>query len=723
MRNSPLQTWKSPPPEIGWSIDAAPRVRLGILFVVFALPLFAVAGRLVWLQVLIPERFQTAWTTTRESYESIPTDQGRILTRDGQVLAYDQPRYAIKVHYRWLEDPVDPVWLKARARDLLPKTERRNPQRIEEAQAQILEQREALWNRLAELTGRSLEELSRRRAEIQTRVETIAQQAEARRATRRALPALPEGSPWWSHVWRELSTPPERESTDPIIVTEELDSHAVLEEVPIDQIATIQAQPSRFPGVEIDVASKRIYPHGDLAAHIIGWRSEVNQDELKQRRVRFPEGDPLALEMGDQFGRSGLERSYDSRLRGVRGLKRVVRNYANELIETEVVRPPRSGQDLVVSIDLDLQREAEQLLDHALREGGIDTAKLLLPATEAAQPIPQAGAIVLLDVRSGEVLVAAGGPRFDLSSIQNREQWTAWNNDPRHPFTSRITQAAAPPGSIFKLVTAIAGLQQGMLSPTELFHCQGFLKDPDSDRCSIFRTTGRGHGDVDLVSALGHSCNVYFFDLAHRLGPDPIERWARQLGFGSPTGIDLNGERAGHVPSRSRATRNQRWYPGTTSQFAIGQADLTVTPLQVARLMALIANGGQLVRPQLMLPESSEGSSEIELASAKVIPGQLSAKTLQTLQYSLTSTVADPQSNSHAAEVAGITVAGLSGTATVGSDRPPHAWFAGFVPADQPRYAVAIFLEHGGSAELSAAPLARQLFLSMIEADLLHLEN
>ncbi|MFN6122685.1 MAG: hypothetical protein ACK5CE_24010, partial [Actinomycetes bacterium] len=209
MQNSLHQSWKDPPTQSGWSIDAAPRARLVLLFVLFTLPVMLVAARLVWLQVIIPDRFVAAWTQTRETFETIPASDGRIESVDGQVLAFDQPSYAIHVHYRWLEEPVDPAWLKARARELLPKDERRNKAKLEEAQSQILSQREALWQALAELTGHSVDELATRRAEVQKRIETIAQEAEARRANRRSQPStVPQGS-IWSRVWHELSTPPE----------------------------------------------------------------------------------------------------------------------------------------------------------------------------------------------------------------------------------------------------------------------------------------------------------------------------------------------------------------------------------------------------------------------------------------------------------------------------------------------------------------------------------
>ena len=745
MRNSLQHPWNEPTPAPGWSVDAAPRARLGMLYLAFVIPVLLIGMRLVWLQVLIPDRFIEVWNKTTESFETLPATDGRILSSDGQVLAFDQPRYSIQVHYRWLEEPVNADWLKARARERLPRSERKDAHRIAEVQTEILHERENLWRSLATLTGCSPEQLTQRRQTIQLQIEAMSRSVHARREARANSSANPTPTDsLLSRLWRELSTPPERTTSQPLILREELVSHALLDDVPIEQIATIESQPSRFPGVEVRASSERIYPLGDLAPHLLGLRTSVDATTIEQRKTRFPEGDPLALEDGDRFGKSGIERAYDTQLRGVRGLRRVVRNHAGEIIEQEVTRPPRNGSDVTLTIDASLQQQAEQLLDDALAGESLQDSTEVTPDGAQDAVIPSAGAIVVLDLHSGETLIAASSPRYDLAAMQHpsKAQWSQWSRDPRHPFLSRVTQATVPPGSVFKVVTAIAGLEQGTLSPDEPFHCQGFLHDPQHDRCYVYRHFGHGHGDVTLPLALSQSCNVYFFDLAQRVGPQPIESWARRLGFGSPTGIDIGGERAGQVPSRSSAAKTNRWYPGTTRQFAIGQADLTVTPLQVAKLMAIIGNGGHAITPRLIQIEpadSSTSATNIQLVSAvertptSVPPGPggpgygpsteseplLSGRTLQAIREGLELTVSHPQGTGRKAQVPGLLVAGKTGTAQVGSDKPDHAWFAGYVPADRPRYAFAVFLEHGGSGSKAAAPLARQVIMSMIEADLL----
>ena len=702
-----------------------------MLYGAFVVPVLLIALRLVWLQVVIPERFTDAWNKTTESFETQPAADGRILSSDGQVLAFDQPHYSVAVHYRWIEEPVNADWLKARARERVPRSERKDPAKIAAAQARILEERTELWRSLGQVTGHSPEQLTQRRQAIQRQVEALAQSVNARHRAKAAsaTQAAPDAS-LLDRLWHELSTAPDRSSSRPIVLREELATHSLFDHVSIEQVGIIESQPSCFPSVEIRTTTERVYPQGTIAPHILGLRSPADTAHITQRSARFPAGDPLALEVGDRYGQSGIERAYDSRLRGIRGLRRVVRNHSGEIVEQSVVRAPRNGSDVVLTIDAALQQQAEQQLDDVL--AGTPSADSTDATPDGSQDavIPSAGAIVVLDVRTGETLIAASSPRCDLSVMQHPspEQWKRWTSDTHHPFLSRVTQATVPPGSIFKIVTAIAGLEQGVLAPDEPFHCQGYLNDPQHDRCFIYRQTGQGHGDVTLPLALSQSCNVYFCDLADRVGPRPIEEWARRLGFGSPTGIDVGGERPGNVPSRSSSSRTNRWYPGTTRQLAIGQADLTVTPLQVAQLMALVANGGQRITPRLTSPESqparppaSDQGIQLASATSPAPPAErlLSDRTLQVIRDGLELTVEHRLGTGRKAHIPGLLIAGKTGTAEVGSDKPDHAWFAGYVPADHPRYAFAVFLEHGGSGSKSAAPLARQVLMSLIEADLL----
>jgi penicillin-binding protein 2 len=314
--------------------------------------------------------------------------------------------------------------------------------------------------------------------------------------------------------------------------------------------------------------------------------------------------------------------------------------------------------------------------------------------------------------------------------------WQAAVSDVRRPFFPRVTQMTIPPGSVFKILTAIAVLESRRIDPDEPFFCQGYLDRPDRNRCYIYRHYGVGHGEMTLSSAVCESCNVYFFNAARELGPGVIAEWAARFGLGAPTGAEVPGERAGHLPRTDRqgAIIGEQWYGGSTLQLAIGQASLTVTPLQIARLVAAIANDGFLVTPRFVSPAASEpgspvssGVSEVQLAafysgrptpSAERIPG-LSQETLQRVREAMFLVVGSPDGTGRRAAVEGIAIAGKTGTAEVGGGRNDHAWFVGFVPADAPRYAFAVVLEHGGSGGATAAPLAKSFIESMADAGLL----
>ncbi len=746
MRNRPFLEHSPRAPDNPPRLDGVPQLRLLVLFVAIALPVIAIGVRLVWLQVVIPHRFLAGWDRTFESAEPVATRDGRILTADGRILAEDEVRFDVAVHYRWLEEPPDQRWLKARALEQLKPRDRRDPRRITDARQKVLQQRAGLWHALAELTGRSAADLSARRQDVQRRIEriyaTVAERHEQRAAERdEAARQDATSSKGWRNGWdivvRELTTPPERPQREPLIITEQLDYHVLIEGVNLDVVASIESLPSRFPGVAVRQSSRRRYPAADLAAHIVGVRTPLTGDEFSERAGHFPGGDPFEYEVGDPIGRSGIERAYDAELHGRRGLRRIVRNRHGEILHSETVRPPVRGADVVLACDSRLQRHAESLLDAALA-GDADAGGQPLSPEQLAQsgeppaaPRPRGGCIVALDVRTGRVLAAAAAPRFDVRLLvgHDPQEWDAVVNDPRQPFFPRITQMTVPPGSVFKTLTAIALLESGRIDPDAPVHCQGYLDQPDRDRCLIYRHYGVGHGDMDLAAALCQSCNVYFFTAARILGPQPIHDWAARFGLGRTTGIDVPGERSGNLPSPEHRSGAEAWYPGTTLQISIGQGKLTTTPLQVTRMMAAVANDGYLVTPRFVIdrpqaelpPESGTGvtlasfkSFDSSSAHVERIPG-LSPGTLARVREGLRMVVEHPRGTGKVVSLDEVSIAGKTGTAEVGGGRPDHAWFAGYAPAEQPRVAFVVILEHGGSGGRAAGPLARRFVQAMLD--------
>jgi penicillin-binding protein 2 len=719
--------------------------RLGVLFGGFAIVVAIIALRALWLQTSGQSRFTSLWDRTQQRVESIPARDGRIVTSDGVVLAVDETEFSIALHYRWLENPPDPDWLKSQALAQLDRADRRNAERVEAATQDVLRRREQMHQDLAKLLQVSPEALAERMSLIQNRVERVVAAVEARQLTREQSASHPPASPvagstWvrlWETVCRELTTPPHRTVREPLVVAEELEYHPIAVAVGVDAVGLVESAPSSFPGVRVEIQSRRTYPRGDQASHLVGSRRPLTEAEFEERRSNI---DPSGYSASDRLGRTGIERACDAQLHGLRGEHEIVTNRAGEILSDTIVRTPRHGADVTLTIDSRLQTVAEQLLDDVLSGEAVADTEVAQTAPEGEPGIagrPVGGCLVAIDVRTGEILTAASAPRHDASLLISATQaeWDALANDPRRPFFPRVTQATLPPGSVFKVLTAIAALESGVLAPDERFDCQGYFERPDRERCAIYRHFGVGHGPVDLSTALAESCNVYFFDVAGRVGGDRIADWANRFGLGTPTGAELPGEASGAVPSPAASARNREpWYPGTTRQLAVGQGALTVTPLQVARLMAAIANDGWLVTPQFVrrpgaTRSESLTSSDIQLVgfnvgseadekSAAVRVEGLSTATLAAVRAGLEQAVEHPRGTGRAARLDDVRIAGKTGTAQIGAGRPDHAWFAGYVPAESPRIAFVVVIEEGGSGGSVAAPIAREYVRSLLETGL-----
>lgn len=708
-----------------------PGMRLGLWFVLCAACLGGIALRLVQLQWKLSGAYLAEFNRTIEKREPIPSRDGRILTAEGHVLAEDVEIFSVQAHYRWLEEPVNPGWLKQQALSRLKRADRRRPALVRREMETILRQRTELWQRLAVLSHQDPARLRATCSRIQSRIEKLRATLEARRAPAESPAAISLSSAdftlagCWEHVKAALTTPPSRGELEPLVLAEELDYHSILPEVSLAKIADIESHPEQYPGLRVCLTTRRRYAQGEVAPHVIGYRVPISDEQLQRRQTQYPHGsDPLDYRPADRIGMSGLEKYYERQLRGLRGEKSLIYTRSGELLRTDVLRRPRLGRDLVLTLNLPVQRAAEQLLDEALQSISQDEI------TGRPLPLPQGGAIVALDVRTGAVLAAASAPRFDVNTfvLHDTAAWERIAADHRKPLFSRPTHMTLPPGSVFKAVSALAYLQEGTIDPEATFHCQGFLDTSQRYRCAIFRSAGVGHGDLSLVDALARSCNVYFFATARRGGPEALHEWGARLGFGTPTGVDLPDERSGNLPPLPVVPAGKRRrLSGDTLGLAIGQAQLTATPLQVARMMAAIANGGKLVTPRLVettgltMSEETGGlaSDDVGLVESQEIP-DLSPSALAWVRRGLQMVVADSHGTGYkTVRLPDISIAGKTGTAEAGGQRPDHAWFAGYVPADRPRVAFVVVLEHAGSGGHAAGPLARKFVQSMRQQGLL----
>ena len=657
--------------------------RVGLLAAVLVLPLVVVAVRMAHVQLVLPPRFEAAWAATREVHEPVPARTGRLLAADGVVLAHDVARYDLELHYRWLEVPPDPLWIKRHALARLTTRERRSPAARAAAEAAVLADRERLHDDLRALMGDRFES---RRAAIQRRIDRMRRVVIDTRRQRETDEAQPDptgtlAQRWWTAFTTELTTPPRR-SLDHFELKEETDFHLLQSDVSPELVALVESAPARFAGLRVRASLQRRYPRGDSAAQVVGYRRVETQGDDESRNELGPAGaeDRADFDRGGSRGQAGLERSLDRQLRGVPGDAAVTLDWAGVEQSRETVRQPRHGRDAVLTLHSGWQRDAEAILDEAIQRTGAS-----------------GGVVLLVDCWSGAVRAAAAGPRVDpnLYLRPDPERWRRHVEDARQPFFPRLSQMALPPGSTFKLLTAVAALESGF-SPSQSVFCQGYLKSPERQRCAVFVSHGVGHGEIALPRALADSCNVFFFTLADTLGEPRLLDWASRAGFGWTTGCELPREAAGSVPQggpRGEAASRRR-------QLAIGQGALTVTPLQLARFTSALANGGQLVTPHFL---------EDSAPPAEPIRG-LTPTTLLPIREGLRAAVAEGTARELA--TAALPVAGKTGTAETGrlddaGRRRTHGSFVGYFPADDPRLTVVAVLEHGGSSREAVAMVRR----------------
>lgn len=690
------------------------RGRAAIVLLLFGVAFASVFARIVQLEVATGDEYRHLARQPLRSEEPLPAVRGRILARDGTVLAYDKPSASLEMHFRYLELPPDEAWLRRQARSRLERAERNSPVKVAAAVEELSAELEALHERLPLLCRLSTETWQARRRRVTRQVRSMAASVNERRRERflQSQDQPPEDATWLEQLWSNVQAklgPGSAEPPAPIVIAEELQYHVLADDLPLDAAATIEGSPESFPGVRVVSGTHRDYPLGPVAAHVLGYLSLSDKPPTDAERELAAAGIPL-LE-----GKQGVEAAYNDRLRGLPGLEVRFANRSGEVLNRRVDRQPEPGRDIVLTLDAALQQTVDQLLASAVeRNRALSGDDVLLNS---------GGAVVVLDVHTGAILAAASAPSFDpnvflrgdLADVQ--PLLTAAD----HPLLNRVAQMAIPPGSVFKPVTAAAALERGVVEAEERFYCQGFLSHEGSHRCAIFISRGVGHGDVALPAAMAESCNVYFFRLAQRVGPDALFRWGTALGYGGRTGIDLPGEVAGNLPNIPAEVAKGAWSEGDTLQLSIGQGYLTASPLQVAVMTAAVANGGYRVTPHVVdrvglanrLADSAEDFVPQSPHSPVPIAG-LQSQTLAALQEGMEAAVADQRGTAHASLAQlPIAVAGKTGTAETGGNRPPHAWFAGYAPAERPRVAVVAVLEHGGSGGSVAALLAARVLARM----------
>ena len=486
-----------------------------------------------------------------------------------------------------------------------------------------------------------------------------------------------------NQIEKDIKSALNKKSFKPVLITKDINR---------DQLAYIEARRSSLPGVIIEINNLRQYPHGVLGASFLGYIGKVNDAELQNNPN---------ISNNDLVGKTGVEKGWESSLRGDDGYKQKVTDALGREVESNLFledlqnKKSMPGNDVRLTIDIALQQAAEEVLGE------------------------ESGAIVVVDVNSGQVLALASKPSFDPADFIkgiDSETWANLVNDKSSPLLNRATQGLYAPGSVFKMVPSVAALNEGFINEEEYVHCPGYYKSGSS----TFRCWKRGgHGWVNLRSSIVKSCDVYFYKIAEMMGINNLNKYMTAFGYGSVTDLGIE-ERAGIAPSREWKQKrfNKSWYKGETILSSIGQGYVSVTPLQVAMMTAAVANDGKLLKPSIIKDIVSYGGEEKFNHTPTVtsnIPVQ--KQMLDLVKDAMVGVVNDPGGTGRGARLQDKTAAGKTGTAQVVSldsqsekrKHRDHAWFTSYAPAESPEIAVTVLIEHGGKGGAVAAPIAKKI--------------
>lgn len=465
-----------------------------------------------------------------------------------------------------------------------------------------------------------------------------------------------------------------------------------------DEVAALELHAPELPGLSIESGEVRAYPFAEQAAHIIGYVGAVSEKE--QQEAADSDDKILALP-GFRIGKGGVEKQMEAQLRGIAGNEQLEVNAHGRVVRQLDRRAPVAGKPVALTVDIGLQ----QFVQARLAE-------------------QESAAAVVMDVNDGGIYALGSHPAFDPNLFTfgiGQADWSRLNNDERNPLSNKVLSGVYPPGSTFKTVTALAALESGMVTETHTVSCPGYMELGDH-RFHCWRH--QGHGTLDMVGALANSCDVYFYDVARRIGIDRIGAMGERMGLGRKLGIDMPNERAGALPRPSflRSKKDAPWQMGETLIAAIGQGSVLATPLQLATLAARIANGGKAVIPHII----RGGDDQPDIRDIG-----LPKKHLDIVRRGMIDVVNKPGATAYGSRITdpAMAMAGKTGSAQVrrigmaerakgvipNEARPwkerDHALFIAYAPIDNPRFAISVIVEHGGGGAKVAAPIARDILI------------
>ena len=475
-------------------------------------------------------------------------------------------------------------------------------------------------------------------------------------------------------------------------------------------VAQINERNDEFPGISISTNTVRAYPLGSLAAHVIGYTRTISDEEYKEKKDRY--------DIDDIIGKTGIEYLFEDYLKGTDGEKQVEMSVDGTITGEYVTKNAIAGSDVVLTIDANLQQVTETALANCvekIKNGGF-----------AQTYDAKGGAAVVMDVNTGDVLSMASSPTYEpewFVGTLETDKWNYMNDSETHPLLNKAIQGTYEPGSTFKMITAIAGLETGGITPKEKINDTGIYKKYGVDmKCWYYTSYHRGHGYLNVTQALQHSCNYFFYETGDRIGIDAIVKYALHFGLGKKTGIELPSEQAGTLAQKQEG---KTWNPGDTLNAAIGQGDNSFTPLQIAKYISSIANGGTVVKPTIIKTIlNSDGTEvpkeEIEKYTNEKLGFQDEDDGIAISQESIN--IAKEGMRMATSEAGGtaysifknfvVEVAGKTGSAEAGQDANSkdivNAWFVCFAPFDNPEVAVVVMIENGGHGNY-AAEVARDI--------------
>lgn len=462
-----------------------------------------------------------------------------------------------------------------------------------------------------------------------------------------------------------------------------------------EQLAIVEAHKFDLPGIHIDIEPTRHYMYKKTAAHLLGYIGQINRKELKTGK--YPN-----LKSGDLIGRYGIEKSFEKYLQGKRGGRQIEVDANGRMIKILRTIDPVSGLDLNLTLDFDLQETAQKLLEN------------------------KDGTVVAIDPDNGDVLVMASSPSFDQNDFIGGisiKKWKELMTDPGKPMINKAIQAEYPPASTYKIITSFAALEEKHIDINTTAYCPGFFKYGNR----VYRCWKKyGHGELSIIDALAQSCDVFYYQAGEKVGVDALAQYAMGSGLGKKTGIMLENEKTGLIPTSvwKKKRYNESWQGGETLSIAIGQGYNLVTPLQMAVLMAAVGNGGTLYRPRIVKTIEDSHGKIVKKIEPEITGGLPASKeTLNIVKNGLLKVVQGARGTARGIRLKNVEIAGKTGTAQVFSIKKgekiktedleyslrDHAWFVCYAPAQNPVIALSVMIEHGEHGSSTAAPIAGAL--------------